>query len=57
MAVASAGPYANSLHLAADRLLRQHLLTQFFYWSDALPDAKALKAQAMWPTTVILFTI
>jgi len=29
MAVASAGPYANNLHLAADRQPRQHLITQF----------------------------
>ena len=29
-AVASAGPYANKLHLAPDRLPHQHLITQFF---------------------------
>ena len=29
-AVASAGPYANNLHLAPDRLPHQHLITQFF---------------------------
>jgi len=28
MTVASAGPYANHLHLAPDRLPRQHLITQ-----------------------------
>ena len=28
--MASAGPYADHLHLAADRLLCQHLVTQFF---------------------------
>jgi len=28
-AVASAGPYANNLHLAPDRYPRQHLITQF----------------------------
>jgi len=28
-AVASAGPYANNLHLAADRQPHQHLITQF----------------------------
>ena len=42
MAVASAGPYA-TLHLAQDRLPRQHLTTQFFYRPDALPAVKALK--------------
>jgi len=39
-AVASAGPYANSLHLAADRQPHQRLITQFFYRLDALPDAQ-----------------
>jgi len=29
VAVASAGPYANHLHLAPDREPRQHLITQF----------------------------
>jgi len=29
-AVASAGSYANNLHLAPDRLPHQHLITQFF---------------------------
>ena len=29
-AVASAGPYANNLHLALDRQPHQHLITQFF---------------------------
>ena len=29
MVVASAGPYANHLHLAPDRKLRQHLIAQF----------------------------
>jgi len=38
MAVASAGSYANSLHLAPDRLPHQHLITQF-YRPDALLDA------------------
>ena len=28
-AVASAGPYANNLHLTADKQPRQHLITQF----------------------------
>ena len=28
MAVASAGPYANNLHLAPDRQPHQHLITQ-----------------------------
>jgi len=39
IAVASAGPYANNLHLAPDRQPHQHLITQF-YWPDALPGAK-----------------
>jgi len=30
VAVASAGPYANHLHLAPDRQPRQYLITQFF---------------------------
>ena len=30
MAVASAGPYANNLHLAPDRQPHQHLITQIF---------------------------
>ena len=38
--VASAGPYANNLHLTADRLPHQHLITQVFYRQDALPDAQ-----------------
>ena len=29
-AVASAGPYANNLRLAPDRIPHQHLITQFF---------------------------
>jgi len=29
VAVASAGPYANNLHLAPDKQPRQHLITQF----------------------------
>jgi len=37
VAVASAGPYANHLHFAPDS---QHLITQFFYRQDALPDAQ-----------------
>ena len=28
-AVVSAGPYANNLHLAPDRLTQQHLIAQF----------------------------
>jgi len=40
MAVASAGPYANHLHLVPDRQQRQHLTTQVFYRPDALPAAK-----------------
>jgi len=29
-AVASAGPYANDLHLALDRQAHQHLITNFY---------------------------
>jgi len=36
VAVASAGPYANHLHLALDRSPCQHLNTRF-YGPDALP--------------------
>jgi len=39
-AVASAGRYANNLHLAPDRKTHQHLITKFFYKLDALPDAQ-----------------
>ena len=39
MAVASAGLYANNLHLAPDRQPHQHLITHF-YRPDALPDAQ-----------------
>jgi len=39
MAVASAGPYANNLHLAPDRRPHQHLINQF-YRPDALPGAQ-----------------
>jgi len=38
MAVASAGPYANNLHLAPDRLPHKHRIS--FYKLDALPDAQ-----------------
>jgi len=38
-AVASAGPYANNLHLAPDRQPHQHLITHFLQ-EDALPDAQ-----------------
>ena len=38
-AEASAGPYANNLHLAAVILPHQHLVTQF-YRPDALPDTQ-----------------
>ena len=30
MAVTSAGPYANNMHLAPDRQQHQHLINQFF---------------------------
>ena len=39
MAVTSAGPYANHLHLAPDRQPRQHLITKF-YRPDALHAAQ-----------------
>ena len=38
MAVASAGPYANNLHLAADNHTNTSSLN--FYKPDALPDAQ-----------------
>ena len=37
--VASAGPYANNLHLAQDRQPHLHFITQF-YTLDAVPDAQ-----------------
>jgi len=40
MAVASAVPYANHLHLAPDRQPRQHRITRFFCRPDALSDAQ-----------------
>jgi len=43
-AAASAGPYANNLHLVQDRQPDQHLIT--FYRPHALPDAQpALEAK------------
>jgi len=39
-AMASAGPYANNLHLAPDRQTNQNLITQSLYRPDALPDAQ-----------------
>ena len=41
-AVASAGPYANNMHLTPDRQPHQHLISQFFYRPDALPDAQPI---------------
>jgi len=51
MAVASAGPYANNLHLAPDRQPHQHLITQFLQagcssWRPA-NSIKALKTLIM----------
>jgi len=40
VAVSSAGPYANHLHLTPERQKCQHLNTQIFYRPDALPDAQ-----------------
>jgi len=40
MAVSSAGPSANNMHLAPDRSPHQHLITQFFCEPDALPDVQ-----------------
>ena len=49
MAVASAGPYINNLHLAPDRLPHQHLIMQFLQarWSSWRPtkSVKTPKAQ------------
>jgi len=49
--VASAGPYANSLHLAAGRQPHQHLITQFLQagccsWRPT-NSVKAVKAQVV----------
>jgi len=40
MAVTSAGPYENQLHLKPDRQTCQHLISQFFYRLKALPDTQ-----------------
>ena len=53
-AVASAGPYANNLHLAPDRWPHQHLVTQFLQarcssWRPT-NSVKALKALKSSPT-------
>ena len=45
-AVASAGPYANNLHVAPDRLPQKHLITQFCR-PDALPDAEPTVSTAV----------
>jgi len=51
VAVASAGPYANHLHLAADRQPRQYLTTQFLWagFPSCHPanSVKALKADIL----------
>ena len=44
MAVASAGLYANSLHLAADRQTHQHLITQFLHGCCSRRSANSVKA-------------
>ena len=44
VAVASAEPYANHLHLAPDRQPCQHLITRF-YGPDALPVAKPTESK------------
>ena len=38
--MASAGPYANHLHLTPDRQPRQYLTTHVFYRPDALPTGR-----------------
>jgi len=43
MAVASAEPYANSLHLAPGRSPCQHLVIQFLQAACSSDSAKALK--------------
>jgi len=40
VAVASAGPYVNHLHLTPDRQSCQYLSTQFFYRPNTLPTAE-----------------
>jgi len=44
VAVASAGPYANNLHLAPDTQPHQHLNTQFLQAGCSTNRLKALKA-------------
>jgi len=61
VAVASAGPYANHLHLAPDRQPRQYLTTQFL--QARCPSChptnriKALKASNQQRITTKLFNI
>ena len=49
-AVASAGPYANNLHLAPDRKLHQHFITQYLQAESSswcpTNRVKALKANS-----------
>jgi len=45
VAVTSAGIYANHLHLAPDRQLRQYLTILSFYRPDALPAAQPTASQ------------
>jgi len=57
-AVASAGPYANNLHLAADRQPHQHLNTQFLQvgcssWRPT-DSVKALKARHLLCNIIII---
>jgi len=44
MAVASAGPYANNLHLDPDNQPHQHLISQFLGVGSSTNSVKALKA-------------
>ena len=42
MAVASAGPYANNLHLAPGKISNTNTSSLNFYRPDALPDNKPI---------------
>jgi len=50
VAVASAGPYANHLHLASDRHPHQHVVTQFLH---AQPTASKQRRQLLYTLVLI----
>jgi len=53
-AVASAGPYANNLHLSPDRLLTPTPHHSIFYRLDALPDAEPTVSRPLRPLHVYI---